>query len=33
LIADAKQKWIAQTFDKIKGDEDEFIPYPSNTKK
>lgn len=33
LIADAKQKWMAQKFDKIKGDEDEFIPYPSITKK
>jgi redox-sensitive bicupin YhaK (pirin superfamily) len=33
LIADAKQKWIAQKFDKIKGDEDEFIHYPINTKK
>jgi redox-sensitive bicupin YhaK (pirin superfamily) len=29
LINDAKQKWIAQVFDKIKGDEEEFVPYPS----
>lgn len=28
LIEEAKQKWIAQEFDKIKGDEDEFVPYP-----
>lgn len=33
LIEEAKQKWITQTFDKIKGDEAEFIPYPSLTKK
>lgn len=33
LIDEAKQKWIAQAFDKIKGDETEFIPYPSLTKK
>jgi hypothetical protein len=33
LIAKAKQKWIEQGFDKIKGDETEFIPYPSQTKK
>ena len=33
LIAAAKQKWITQSFDKIKGDETEFIPYPSLTKK
>ena len=33
LIDEAKQKWKAQTFDKIKGDEIEFVPYPSLTKK
>lgn len=33
LIEEAKQKWIAQRFDKIKGDETEFIPYPSLAKK
>jgi redox-sensitive bicupin YhaK (pirin superfamily) len=33
LINEAKQKWIAQTFDKIKGDEIEFVPYPSFNKK
>lgn len=29
LIEEAKQKWKAQSFPKIKGDETEFIPYPS----
>jgi redox-sensitive bicupin YhaK (pirin superfamily) len=29
LIQAAKEKWIAQTFDKIKGDETDYIPYPS----
>ncbi len=29
LITEAKQKWEAQTFDKIKGDEVEFVPYPT----
>jgi redox-sensitive bicupin YhaK (pirin superfamily) len=29
LIAEAKQKWIEQKFDKIKGDEIDFVPYPS----
>lgn len=29
LIEEAKQKWNAQQFDKIKGDELEFVPYPS----
>lgn len=29
LIEAAKQKWISQTFDKIKGDETEYMPYPS----
>ncbi len=33
LINTAKQKWIAQEFDKIKGDETEFVPYPSLNKK
>ena len=32
LIAAAKQKWAAQAFDKIKGDDTEFIPYPSLAK-
>ena len=29
LIEEAKQKWMDQTFDKIEGDETEFIPYPT----
>jgi redox-sensitive bicupin YhaK (pirin superfamily) len=29
LIRAAKQKWLSQTFDKIKGDEAEFVPYPT----
>lgn len=29
LIDEAKQKWKAQAFDKIKGDETEFVPYPT----
>jgi redox-sensitive bicupin YhaK (pirin superfamily) len=33
LIDEAKQKWKAQTFDKIKGEEGEFVPYPTFTKK
>lgn len=33
LIDEAKQKWNAQTFGKIKGDDTEFIPYPTLTKK
>lgn len=33
LIEDAKQKWIKQSFEKIRGDEIEYIPYPSRTKK
>ncbi|UJP65948.1 pirin family protein [Mongoliitalea daihaiensis] len=33
LIAEAKQKWIDQKFEKIKGEEDEFVPYPSFPKK
>ncbi len=28
LIEAAKQRWIAQEFEKIKGDETEFVPYP-----
>lgn len=33
LIDEAKEKWIAQTFPKIEGDENEFVPYPSYPKK
>lgn len=33
LIEEAKQKWKAQTFPKIKGDETEFIPYPTRNYK
>lgn len=33
LIEDAKQKWKDQAFEKVKGDEIEFIPYPSFPKK
>ncbi|WP_417873590.1 pirin family protein [Xanthomarina gelatinilytica] len=29
LIEKAKQKWKDQAFDKIKGDDTEYIPYPS----
>jgi redox-sensitive bicupin YhaK (pirin superfamily) len=29
LIDEAKQKWKALQFDKIKGDELEFVPYPT----
>ena len=32
-IEEAKQKWIAQSFDKIEGDEVEFIPYPTFNRK
>lgn len=28
LIKEAKKKWKEQAFDKIKGDDTEFIPYP-----
>ena len=28
LIKEAKEKWKAQSFPKIEGDETEFIPYP-----
>lgn len=31
LISEAKHKWEAQAFDKIQGDEEEFIPYPPLT--
>ncbi|MCO6501155.1 MAG: pirin family protein [Vicingus serpentipes] len=33
LIEEAKEKWKTQTFEKIKGDETEFIPYPTFPKK
>lgn len=33
LIDKAKQKWLNQAFEKIKGDETEFIPYPSLNQK
>jgi hypothetical protein len=33
LIEEARQKWQAQNFPKIQGDETEFIPYPSFNKK
>jgi redox-sensitive bicupin YhaK (pirin superfamily) len=33
LINAAKQRWLAQTFDKIKGDDTEFVPYPTFIKK
>ncbi len=29
LIEEAKQKWITQKFDKIKGEENDFVPYPA----
>jgi redox-sensitive bicupin YhaK (pirin superfamily) len=32
VLEQAKQKWIAQTFDKIKGDDTEFVPYPLRSK-
>lgn len=32
LIIEAKQKWKDQTFGKIKGDDKEYIPYPTFTK-
>ena len=28
-IEEAKEKWNAQLFDKIPGDEVEFVPYPT----
>lgn len=33
LIEEAKQKWKAQTFDKVVGDEIEYIPYPAPREK
>ncbi len=33
LIKNAKQKWNDQGFDKIPGDETEFVPYPTFNKK
>src|SRR5690606_8669853 len=33
LIETAKKAWKTQTFPKIKGDENEFTPYPTLTKK
>ena len=33
LINNAKQKWLNQAFDKIKGEENEFVPYPTFNKK
>ena len=33
IIEQAKQKWMDQAFDKIKGDETEFVPYPALNKK
>lgn len=33
LIEEAKERWKAQTFPKIKGDETDYIPYPSLLRK
>ena len=33
LLAEARQKWIDQKFDKIKGDEIDFVPYPTLLKR
>ncbi len=33
LIDEAKEKWKTQSFPKIKGEEDEYIPYPSPVKR
>ena len=33
LISKAKQNWLDQTFDKIPGDNTEFVPYPTFNKK
>ena len=33
IISDAREKWIKQGFPKIKGDENEFVPYPSSLRK
>lgn len=29
LIEEAKQKWMAQEFEKIKGEENDYVPYPT----
>jgi hypothetical protein len=29
LLDEARQKWIDQKFEKIKGDDTEFVPYPA----
>jgi len=29
MIEEAKNKWIEQKFDKIEGDDKEYIPYPT----
>ncbi len=29
ILQEAKEKWIAQTFDKIQGDDQAYVPYPS----
>jgi len=33
IISIAREKWIAQNFPKIKGDENEFVPYPTLIKR
>lgn len=33
ILAEAREKWINQTFPKIKGEENEFVPYPSIIRK
>jgi len=33
LIEEARERWKTQSFDKVVGDEDEFIPYPTYQKK
>lgn len=33
ILAEAREKWKNQTFPKIKGEENEFVPYPSLIKK
>ncbi len=33
LIKNAKQKWIGQSFEKIKGDEKEYVTYPAFNQK
>lgn len=32
-LAEAREKWINQTFPKIKGEENEYVPYPSIIRK